>query len=58
MYKGVQCIMKISPLVIPSADHSEVFEMRGEFQVKGRERDINSYFFLLLISVVILSVQY
>lgn len=37
MYKGVQCIMKISPLLIPSAEHSEVFEMEGEFQVKGRK---------------------
>lgn len=40
MYKEVQCIMKISPLLIPSVDHSEVFEMKGEFQVKGRKRDI------------------
>lgn len=33
--------MSISPLLlIPSADHSEVFEMKGEFQEKGRKRDI------------------
>lgn len=38
--RGFQCIMKISPLLISSADHSEVFKMEGEFQVKGRKRDI------------------
>lgn len=57
MYKEVQCIMKISPLLIPSVDHSEVFEMKGEFQVKGRKRDI-----LLLLSTALslafLSVRY
>lgn len=40
MHKGVQCIMSISPLLIPSVGHSEVFEMEGEFQVKGKKRDI------------------
>lgn len=58
MYKGVQCIMKISPLLIPSACQSEVFEMKGEFQVKGRKRVIYFYFFLLLVSLAFLSVQY
>lgn len=43
--------MKISPLLVPSADHSEVFEMEGEFQVKGRKRDINFYSFSLLLSL-------
>lgn len=45
MYKGVQCIMNISPLLIPSGDHSEVFEMEGELQVKGKKRHM-----LLLLS--------
>lgn len=58
MYKGVQCIMKISPLLIPSVGHSEVFEMKGEFQVKGRKRDIYFYSALLLLSLAFLSVQY
>ncbi len=58
MYKGVQCIMNSSPLLIPSADHSEVFEMEGEFQVKGRKRDIYFYSFPLLLSLAFLSVQY
>lgn len=31
--------MKISPPLISSAFHSQVFEMKGEFQVKGRKRD-------------------
>lgn len=56
MYKGVQCIMSISPLLIPSLDHSEVFEMEGEFQVKGGKRDV--YFYSLLHSLAFLSVQY
>lgn len=39
--------MNISPLRIPSVGHSEVFEMEGEFQVKGKkERHI-----LLLLSI-------
>lgn len=58
MYKGVQCIMKISPLLIATANHSEVFEMEGEFQVKGRKRDTYSYSFPPLLSLAFLSVQY
>lgn len=58
MYKGVECIMNISPLLIPSLDHSEVFEMEGEFLVKGRKRDVYFYFFPLLHSLAFLSVQY
>lgn len=42
MYKGVQCIMKISPLFVPPARHSEVSEMKGEFQVKGGKRDTST----------------
>lgn len=58
MYKGVQCIMNISPLLIPSADHSEVFEMEGEFQVKGKKRDIHFYSIQLFLSLAFLSVRY
>lgn len=36
MYKGVQCIMR-KPLLCSSVDHSGVFEMKGEFQVKGKK---------------------
>lgn len=58
MCMEVQCIMKISPLLIPCADQSEVFEMEGKFQVKGRKRDIYFYSFLLHLSLAFLSVQY
>lgn len=47
MYKGVRCIMNISPLLIPSVNHSEVFEMKGEFQVKGKKE---RHIFLLLFA--------
>lgn len=33
MDKGVQCIMSISPLLIPSVDQSAVSEMEGEFSL-------------------------
>lgn len=32
MYKGVQCIMDISPLLIPLVNCLEVFIMEGEFR--------------------------
>lgn len=50
--------MNISPLLIPSVNHSEVFEMEGEFQVKGKKRDIYFYSSSLLLFLAFLSVSY
>lgn len=50
--------MKLSPLLIPTVCHLEVFEMKGEFQVKGRKRDTFINFFLLPLSLDFLSLKF